>query len=272
MSFTILIFCSSIIFSSSFCLWLARKANMQTIQGVSIALFSALGTLSLMLALGKWLMRMTPVVAIAASAASVLLFCTIFLVFRFYRDPERRIPNEKNIIVSPADGRVLYIREVSKGTVPNAIKGRTNIKLTELLKTDILKDDTVLIGIMMTLLDVHVNRAPIAGRILLNQHYSGKFLSLKDNASITENERNTIVLSSGSKLVAMVQIASKQVRKIITYISEGDDVQMGQRVGAILLGSQVDLIVPKQNISILVDEGQQIYAGKTIVARFENIN
>ena len=119
---------------------------------------------------------------------------------------------------------------------------------------------------MMTLFDVHVNRAPIAGKVILNRHVAGKFLSLKDNAAMTENERNTMVFSTGSMSAGMVQIASKQVRRIVSYVAEGDHVQTGQRVGAILLGSQVDVVLPKRHVSILVKEGQQVYAGETILA------
>jgi phosphatidylserine decarboxylase len=171
--------------------------------------------------------------------------------------------------VSPADGRIIYIRKVKKGTIPQSIKGRSNIKLPELTKTEILNGDACLIGIMMTLLDVHVNRAPIAGKIVLNNRFHGKFLSLKDHSAVTENERNTIIFEADAMLVAIVQIASKQVRKIVSYVREGEDVRIGQRVGAILLGSQVDVILPKQCVEIVVKEGQQVHAGETIIAKID---
>lgn len=237
-------------------------------QGIYLALFSGLSTFLLMMLLNRWLVVSSRLATLLLAAASVVACCALFLIFRFYRDPNRKIPDEQDIVVSPADGRIIYIREISRGVIPNAIKGRSDIKLNELAKTDMLTDDVVLVGIMMTLMDVHVNRAPVAGRILLNKHVAGKFLSLKDSTAITENERNTMVFDSGASLVGMVQIASKQVRKIVTYVDQGDDVELGQRVGAILLGSQVDLILPKKNVSLLVDEGKQLVAGETIVARF----
>ena len=78
-----------------------------------------------------------------------------------------------------------------------------------------------------------------------------------------------MVFDTGTMRVGMVQIASKQVRRIISYIAKGDEVQRGQRVGAIMLGSQVDAILPKQSVEILVEEGQQVYAGTTVIARLK---
>ena len=267
MSFMIESLCISLILSFAFSYWLARKTNMKTGQGISIAVVSGAGTFLSLLLLGKWLVRFNIVIPILVAAIAVVAFSALFLAYRFYRDPNREIPADENIIVSPADGRILYIREIDQGQVPSAIKGRSDIELSELTKTDILDTDTYLVGIMMTLLDVHVNRAPIAGKVLLNKHSAGKFLSLKDSAAITENERNTMVFDTGSMRVGMVQIASKQVRRIISYIAKGDEVQRGQRVGAIMLGSQVDAILPRQDVEILVQEGQQVYAGTTVIAR-----
>jgi phosphatidylserine decarboxylase len=220
-----------------------------------------------LLVLTPWLVRLHWVLTILAALFTVVGFSALFLIFRFYRDPERQIPEEPGVIVSPADGRIIYIREVRKGTIPQSIKGRSDIKLPELAKTKLLNDDNCLIGIMMTLMDVHVNRAPISGKVVQNKHFPGKFLSLKDRASLTANERNTIVFDKDGMLVGIVQIASKQVRKIVSYVSEDEDVRIGQRVGAILLGSQVDVILPKQRVTIMVKEGQQVYAGETILAK-----
>jgi phosphatidylserine decarboxylase len=259
--------CISFIVSIAFNYWLARKTNMKPLQGIGIAIFSGSGAFMLLLILSLWLADLNGLYLLLLLPVAVVGFSALFLLYRFYRDPDRQIPGDQDCIVSPADGRIIYIREIESGVIPNSIKGRSDITLAELTKTDILNEENYLIGIMMTLLDVHVNRAPISGKIVLNNHFHGKFLSLKDKASITENERNTMVFSAGSMLVGIVQIASKQVRKIISYIAEGDDVQKGQRVGAILLGSQVDVILPKRLISIQVKEGQQVYAGETILAK-----
>ena len=270
MSDYLILFSCSLIISISFSYWFTRKTNMATGQGISIAVVSGMGSFLSMLVLSIWMEGLTIIVAVFLTAIAVVGFSALFLAYRFYRDPDRRIPDDESIVVSPADGRIIYIREIEQGTIPGAIKGRSDIKLSELTKTDILDEDTYLVGIMMTLYDVHVNRAPIAGKVILNQHFAGKFLSLKDNASTTENERNTMVFSTGSMAAGIVQIASKQVRRIVSYIAEGDHVQKGQRVGAILLGSQVDVVLPKQRVSIQVKEGQQVYAGETILAKIDD--
>jgi len=256
--------------SLSFSYWLARKTNMKPGQGISIAIVAGSGSFLLMALLNMWLSSLNIMAKLPLVAVAVVTFAALFLAYRFYRDPDRQIPHDADVAVSPADGRIIYIREIQKGKIPSSIKGRSQLKLPELTKTDILNDEAYLIGIMMTLFDVHVNRAPIAGKVVLNQHTAGKFLSLKNNAAITENERNVIVFKAGSILVGIVQIASKQVRRIVSYITQGDDIQRGQRVGAILLGSQVDMVLRKRGVSILVTEGQQVYAGETILAKFDN--
>jgi phosphatidylserine decarboxylase len=260
----------SFIVSFSFGYWMAWKTNMKIVQGTIIAVVSGFGSFLLIALIHLYLIGLSILLMIPIAMIAVVIFSGLFLLYRFYRDPERKLPENDKIAVSPADGRIIYIREIQKGKIPISIKGRSNIALSDLAKTNILNEDAYLIGIMMTLFDVHVTRAPIAGKVILNSHYSGKFLSLKNSAAITENERNIIVLKSGSLLAAIVQIASKQVRRIVSYITEGDDVQLGERVGAILLGSQVDVVLPKQGVTILVKEDQQVYAGETILARFDD--
>ena len=117
----------------------------------------------------------------------------------------------------------------------------------------------------MTPFDVHKNCAPISGEIILNRHFSGKFLSLKDEASRVENERNTYVLANDTVKVGIVQIASRLVRRIDSYVKEGDKVRQGDWLGMIRFGSQVDVIIP-ENYRVLIDVGRQIYAAETIIA------
>ena len=120
----------------------------------------------------------------------------------------------------------------------------------------------------MTPFDVHKNCAPIDGQVILNQHFSGKFLSLKDDSALSENERNTYVISNGKIKIGIVQIASRLVRRIDSYVTQGAQVKKGEWLGMIRFGSQVDVIIPieyKINVSIK----EQTYAGETIIARLE---
>jgi phosphatidylserine decarboxylase len=205
-----------------------------------------------------------------ASGIIVLLFTGLIIgMWRFFRDPDRTSPANIDDILSPADGKIIYIREVEDGEIPCPIKGGSYIKIEEITKTDFfLNDNQYMVGINMSLLDVHVNRAPITGEVVFAKHTKGELLSLKYSMSESKNERNTIIIRNKRQTVGIVQIASKLIAKVVSYVKEGDTVNMGDRIGKITRGSQVDIILPKKEVKILVKEGEQVYAGKTIIAKF----
>jgi phosphatidylserine decarboxylase len=192
-----------------------------------------------------------------------LSFCLTMI--RFWRTPNRRVSASENQIISPADGNVIYIKRIEKGEIPISIKESSFTELSELVKTDLLNTPCWLIGINMTPFDVHKNCSPINGQITLNKHYKGRFLSLKDPMSLSENERNTYVIKNDKIQVGVVQIASKKVRRIDSYVSEGHEVFKGQWIGMIRFGSQVDVILPIE-CKVNVNLKQQVYARKTIIA------
>lgn len=195
------------------------------------------------------------------------------ILFFFYRDPKRTPPAKEGIIVSPADGFVRYVRHFERGSIPEAVKGKSNISIKEIVKTDFIENDGYIIGITMRILDVHVNRAPISGKVVFQKHTTGKFRSLKSAESDTLNERNTIIIDSGLFKVCVVQIASRMIRKIVSYISEGEDIKIGQRIGMIKFGSQADLIIPDiKGLKITVKEGELVYSGKSIIAEYSSNN
>lgn len=186
-------------------------------------------------------------------------------MIRFWRTPIRKINSVEHDIVSPADGNIIYVKKIENNEIPISIKGKSLSKLSELTKTDLLKTPCWLIGINMTPFDVHKNCSPIDGIIILNEHFDGKFLSLKDPISISDNERNTYVINNGELKVGVVQIASKRVRRIDTYVKVGEKVKKGDWLGMIRFGSQVDVILPYQS-SIKISYGEQVYAGISIIA------
>ena len=193
------------------------------------------------------------------------------ILFFFYRDPERIPPNKDGIIVSPADGFVRYVRKFERGSVPEAIKGKSNILIKEIAKTDMINNDGYIIGITMRILDVHVNRAPISGKVVFQKHTNGKFLSLKSPEADILNERNTIIFDAGHFKIGVVQIASRRVRKIESYINEGDNIEIGQRIGMIKYGSQTDLIIPDlDGLKIMCKEGENVYGGTSILAEYSS--
>jgi phosphatidylserine decarboxylase len=188
---------------------------------------------------------------------------------RFYRDPERVPPETENVILSPADGRVIYVKQVEKGSSLVSTKGGRKFELKEIMATDSFAEAAYLIGIDMNVLNVHVNRAPIGGTIVLHKRVSGKFLSLRRPESAVQNERVTSIIDGGRFSVAVVQIASRLVRRIVSYRQVGDSVTIGQRIGMIKFGSQVDLAIPElEGLRVVINAGDEVRAGVSVVARY----
>ena len=197
---------------------------------------------------------------IVATAVSILLV-------RFYRDPDRVPPEAGNLIVAPADGTVKYIKRIEKGNIPFSAKGKEKVRLSGPL-LDILKDgEGYLIGIAMTFLDVHVTRAAINGKISYFEHVPGSFISLKRDEAPYRNERLIEIIDNDKCRIGLIQIASRLVRRIVAYVREGDELDLGQKIGMITFGSQMDVVLPKLiGLEIKVSAGQQVYAGTSIIA------
>lgn len=189
------------------------------------------------------------------------------LLYRFYRDPERTPPDRPNVIVSPADGVVIYVRKSADGVLPVSTKKGRDYKLVELTKTPLGSGNAFVIGISMSFLDVHVNRVPYSGRVAFRKHFHGLFGSLRVPEMVFENERATTVIEKEGFEVAIVQIASRLVRQIAVFVREGQEVALGDRMGVIRLGSQVDLVLTaREQLKIVVKPGDRVRAGESIVA------
>ena len=201
---------------------------------------------------------------------TTLILFIFLLLFRFFRNPERKISDAPDDIVSPADGRIIYIKELETNQVPVSVKKLRMARIDEITKTDILQQPCYLVGIAMTLFDVHMNRSPLAGKVILVKHTPGEYLGLNTPESTIVNERNTIVIErqDGVK-VGVVQIAARLVRRCIVSVKEGENVEHGGIIGRIRWGSQADLIMPR-NCHILVREGEQVYAGSSVIGKLIN--
>ncbi|MHB0858701.1 MAG: phosphatidylserine decarboxylase [Anaerolineae bacterium] len=202
-------------------------------------------------------------------ATAVMLGLAMMMVY-FWRDPERAAPLEPGIAVSPADGNVVYIRSADKGTTPLVTKKGRHYRLNELAGTTLPNEPAWVIGIEMSFLDVHVNRCPIGGHIKLVKHIDGSYLSLRKEEAQFENERVTTIIQDPSLTVGVVQIASRLVRRINSFVRVGQTVETGQRLGVIKLGSLVAIIVPKrEDVEISVRIGEHVSAGTTVLARYD---
>ena len=206
-----------------------------------------------------WLAAIVWTVTVAAAG--------IWLAYRFYRDPERAPPDRDDVVLSPADGEVIYVSESQHGVLPTAAKSGRQYTLQELVKTSLQATDATVIGIALNFLDVHVNRAPIAGRVVLQRRHGGPFHSLRKLESVFDNERVTIVIEKSGFEVAVVLIASRLVRRIVEFVREGETVALGQRIGAIRFGSQVDVVVPHTSgLKVLARPGERVVAGESVLA------
>lgn len=201
-----------------------------------------------------------------STLASLAVF---FLVFWFNRDPERHVPapaGRSISIVSPSDGRVLYVRQFQPESLPTPRKFNTDVYLSELDKIAAFPNGGFLIGIYLSPFDVHVTRAPISGRVTLSEHQEGHFFSKALFDLKTRDERSTCIIEGNALTVGVVQMAAYAVRRVILTIKAGSEVQVGQRIGKIKMGSQVDLILSHdERLRILVKPGDKVRAGETVV-------
>ena len=179
-----------------------------------------------------------------ALAGFFLLFLLFFLYF--FRNPKRVHRVGEDTIISPADGKVVELRETSDD----------EFKLGRVRQ----------VGIFMSPLDVHVNRAPCEGRVVQVVHKPGKFTAAFREDVGKENERNYIVIESGGKRICMVQIAGFLARRIICYVREGQQLSKGEIVGMIAFGSRVDVYFPEE-YDFVVQLGQRVKAGVSALAQ-----
>lgn len=179
-------------------------------------------------------------------------------VFAFFRDPERVVPQSENAIVAPADGLVSLITQVEppEEMVADDGSGYPGLPAGPVTR----------ISIFMSVFDVHINRAPIAGTIRRLVYIPGKFVNADLDKASEENERQHILIERADGVsVAFTQIAGLVARRIVPFVKPGDTVAKGQRVGLIRFGSRVDVYLPAGTDSkVLI--GQSVIAGETVLA------
>jgi len=181
-------------------------------------------------------------------AAWVAVLITAWIAY-FFRDPPRVTPLREGLIIAPGDGRISAIEVVR----PPAELGFGD-------------EPRLRISIFLSVFDVHINRAPVPGRVVRSVYVPGTFLNAALDKASEENERRCLVIStSDNQEVAVVQIAGLVARRIVTFIREGDTVGVGERYGLIRFGSRVDTYLPPGH-GALVAVGQRAVGGETILA------
>lgn len=167
-----------------------------------------------------------------------LLFCV-----NFFRDPERTIPQKENVVVSPADGKVV---EITEDTDP------------------LLEGPHKRISIFLNVFNVHVNRVPVGGRIAAVRYNKGRFLNAASHKASAENEQCALLIDTGKNKVLVKQIAGLIARRIVCWAKEGDTYELGQRYGLIRFGSRADIFLPL-NSRIEIQVGDHVSGGSSII-------
>jgi phosphatidylserine decarboxylase len=174
------------------------------------------------------------------------LFFVVIALFMayFFRDPKRTTPQGANLVVAPADGRVTRIRALAPER----------------------EDSPTLISIFLSPLDVHINRAPIAGKITNLTHTPGKFLMATNERASLVNEQNALTIEGEKITVVCKQIAGILARRIVCWKKNGDRVALGERFGMIKFSSRTDVVLPA-NVEVTITEGTKVRGGTTVIGR-----
>ncbi len=178
--------------------------------------------------------------------AAVFFVILTFFVMNFFRDPQRIAPQEKGVVLSPADGRVVKI-----GPAVDPFTGEKRQR----------------ISVFMNVFNVHVNRAPVASEVVEIRYIKGRFLNASLDKASADNERNLILLRDDEgNAFTVVQIAGLIARRIVCWVEKGERLLQGERLGLIKFGSRVDLYLP-EGYEVDIRMGEKVLAGLDVIAR-----
>ncbi len=189
-----------------------------------------------------------PNFVIAHRFAYLLSAFLVITILQFFRHPKREHTIGENLIIAPADGKIVVIEETQE--------------------TEILNDKRTQVSIFMSPINVHVNRFPIGGTVTYCEYHAGKFLAAWEPKSSTDNERTTVVVThKNGKQILFRQIAGALARRIVCYCKDGDKAGQGQQMGFIKFGSRVDVFLPL-DAKVKVQIGQVVIGSQTVIAEF----
>lgn len=182
-------------------------------------------------------------IPIVAGISSILLLFSL----NFFRDPDRKIPEGNNIIISPADGKVTTVTTINDPDVG---------------------ENSKLVSIFLNVFDVHANRVPISGKVISVNHKDGRFVSAFRHDAADVNEQITTLFDTSLGAVKVKQIAGLIARRILCYAKSGETMNQGDRLGFIMFGSRTDVIFPP-SVNVLVKVGQRVVGTETIIGNFK---
>jgi phosphatidylserine decarboxylase len=182
---------------------------------------------------------------------TLILTIALFLfIVSFFRIPSRKLTLNDKYIIAPADGKVVVIEET--------------------VDEEFYKDKRLQVSIFMSPANVHVNRNPISGEVIYNQYHKGKYLVAWHPKSSTENERHSVVIKNDQTSILVKQIAGALAKRIVNYLTVGQQVKQGEELGFIKFGSRVDLLLPV-GTKIHVQMNQKVQGGVTVIASLSDV-
>lgn len=185
--------------------------------------------------------------------ADVALWLLGLEIVWFFRDPNREVPTEPGQVISPADGKVVHIEEV---------------------EDEFIGGPAIEIGIFLSVFNVHINRSPVAARVIGLKYKPGKYLNALRPESARENEQLAIRLEENAaphRRMIVRQITGAIARRIVCWLKPGDDLDRGEQVGMIKLGSRTELVLPKEEgLELLTKVGDNVKAGTSLLARYKS--
>ncbi len=176
--------------------------------------------------------------------ALILFLITLFIVW-FFRNPRRNIPDTCDLIVAPADGKIIEVKEE--------------------FEKRYLNERTIKISIFMSIFNVHINRIPYSGKVLSVSYNPGRFISADRDKASLENEQNAVVIGTKEgKRILFIQIAGLIARRIVCRLNAGNNVERGERFGLIRFGSRVDIFLPP-DVELKISKGSKVRGGETVI-------
>ncbi len=193
---------------------------------------------------GKWVLLILAGLVVAGwswhKPTALVPLVLLLFTLSFFRDPDRVVPADPKVIVAPADGRIVEVKPAGQGTM---------------------------VAIFLSVFDVHVQRAPLAGTIRRVRYHPGKFLDARRAEATSQNENREVEIEAADGFrVTVRQIAGLIARRIVGWAGEGAPVQQGERIGMIRFGSRVELILPAE-VEVVAQVGEYAKGGETVVAR-----